>query len=170
MYYEIQPCKTNYDSTFKKVYLTFDEYIDSKVEFYGFSYLLDRILSDYKTKLRSGMKFEDYYTISVQLTQKFRPFNKKWEYFVKHNIQLHNGVKVDDEIEFQGFDSIHKLKVCDINFNMGYIRGNLIANDQYNGLSYNVSIGNIKLVNGSPKKIEYQIRRKKKVYNGSNSR
>jgi hypothetical protein len=106
----------------------------------------------------------------VQLTQKFRPFNKKWEYFVKHNIQLHNGVKVDDEIEFQGFNNISKLKVCDINFNMGHIRGNLITNDQYNGLSYTVSIGNIKLVNGSPKKIEYQIRRKKKVYNGSNSR
>lgn len=172
MYNKIQPCKLECEgNALKDRYLTFDEYIDDMVSAYGFPYLLDRIISAYKSKMRLGMKFNEYYTFAIQLTKKFEKFNRKWEYFVKNNIQLEESIKIGDIVKFKDWDDIREMKVTSTDFYQSLIYGNVISNNRnWDGREYTVSFGNMIDKNGKHIKQNYLIRRNKKIYHGTNSR
>ena len=172
MYYKIQPRKLEYEgNTLKDRYLTFDEYIDDMVDAHGFPYLLDRIISNYKNKMRVGMIFNDFYAFARQLTEKFKKLNRKWEYFAKKNIEFENPIGIGDVISFKDWNEIRTIKVTSIDFYQSRVYGTVISPDRnWNGRTYGTSLGRIIDENGKRIKQNYKIKRNKKVYHGTNSR
>lgn len=170
MYHKIQPSKITYEGGFKQTYLTFDQYINDIVGSQGFSYMLDRIVNAYLFKIRVGMRFEDYDTIANNIRIKFKPYNRKWEYFVKNNIKIDNGIKINEVVSFNDWGNLYKIKVSVFYPSSAEIYGHLITDDNNNGRGYSVRFNKLLDENGMPKTIQYQIRRNRKVYHGTNSR
>ena len=172
MYSKIQPRKLEYvGSELKDRYLSFDEYVDDMVEAYGFQYLLDRIVCAYKSKIRIGMIFSDYCALAVKLTNDFRRFNRKWEYFAKKNIELNEAIRIGDIISFKDWNEMRTMKVTNTDFYQSRIYGTIISLDRnWNGRAYATSFSNVIDENGNKIKQNYIIRRNKRVYHGANSR
>lgn len=165
MFYKIQPSKLEYttDRIYSK-YITFDEYINDRSSLYGFSYLLQRILDDYKRKIRVGMALNDYYPLSEALDKKFEKINKRWEYFAKNNIQLNpDSVKVGDVINFRDYGDERTMRVSGIDVTNSRIYGYLNTN----GRSYGIYASYVTDENGKYKPLDYVIRRNRKVYHGA---
>ena len=166
MYYKIQPIKIEYDidngGLYSK-YISFDEYISNRINAFGFSYLFQRILSDYKQKLRNEMPFSQYYPFCENLDKKFEKIDKKWEYFAKNNIKVsQDSMKVGDIINFKDYGDARKMKVGCIDLYSGRIVGKL----QTNGRSYGTFMAYLTDEHGEKMTLDFLIRRNKKVYHG----
>lgn len=169
MFYKMQPTNLEYkDGQICYRYIDFNEYIDNRVSSYGFTYLLQRILEDYKRKLRGEMSFADYYSLSQALDRKFDKFNKRWEYFVKNNIQVNpNFLKIGDIAKFKDFGDEKTLRIGSIDLTYGRIWGRTIEDDESLERSYGVYTSSLLDNNGKKLPIRYMIKRNRKVYYGA---
>lgn len=171
MYYKIQPCKIDYKDGVRKTNMTFDEYIENRIGLNSFAFLLEMIINDYKNKIRLEINFNDYYNFARDLNEKFKPYIRKWNYFIKRNVQLEDSIKIGDLVTFEHWGVIRSLKVDAIEIDTSRIRGTVVSDDsERNGGLYTIYFSNVLGENGNKLRRSYLIKRNRKVYHGSKSR
>ena len=151
--------------------MTFDEYIERKIWECGFLFLLERVISDYKFKVRREIDFDDYISFANDLDEKFKLYNRRWNYFVKHNIELTDSIQIGDVITFEDWGTIKKIKVQSITIEDSRIYGTIVSDDaRWNGRPSCTALTYILDENRKKIRQSYLIKRNRKVYHGFNSR
>lgn len=172
MYHAIHPYKLEYVKLQEELstscierYLTFDEYIDYKVNTHGFSFLLTRIIEDYMHALRPTMDYDTFWDLRLKMEEEFFPTIKKWEYFSRNNILLDN-LKVGDKVYFRTWNGNDLLTIGRIKISEGRIYGTIKREDR--DVDYCVRIAELENPDKTPMKYKFSIKRKRKIYYGKN--
>jgi len=168
IYHETHPCRSEYkqwEGVITK-YISFEEYISDIIKNQGFSNLLYAILQNYKIHIRRNTaNFEEYYPKAEELDRKFYPIIRKWDYFVKHNIFLReDSLKVGDIIEFNDWGEKREVRIGSIDIGSATVSGTRTDNESLHH-SF-ISFKNIEYY--KDKKLEYFIKRNRRLYNGTN--
>lgn len=171
MFHETHPTKIMYDKgLITKKYLTFEEYVDYRVDCYGLSLLLHRIIVDYFDSMKLTIRdWNAYWEFRDEFQAKLSQYCKRWEYFVRHNIIINeNSVKIGDNINFKDFGHVCNITITEISVPNTRIYGKVISSIDGKELEYCVKFGELLNEDETPKMINYSIKRKRKIYNGKN--
>jgi hypothetical protein len=170
IYYAVRPTDISWKAPL--TYISFDEYIKTLIENYGFGDLLIRLENAYYFKI-GWDKYEKF-----SRENNFVNLNRKWYYFTNHNIFINeDSLKVGSEVEFVrplwnfgnhiNDDDYIKSTIIQVNPDSFSVRLNSINEDSYK--NYSTSISNLRYVNThEPLKINFYIKRKGKKYYGIN--
>ena len=172
MYHVTRPYRLNYDvgldgsKEINTRYITFDEYVERKVQSYGFSYLLTRVIDDYLVAMRKNMDYNDYWDFRTKLEHELYDVIKKWEYFARHNILLNDGIiNIGDKVKFRSWGNNEFLTVTEINVWDGRLYGNIKREGM--DIRYSIHFNEVMNDDNSLKNLnDYIIKRKRKIYNG----
>ena len=168
IYYAVRPTDISWKAPL--TYISFDEYIKTLIENYGFGDLLIRLENAYYFKI-GWDKYEKF-----SRENNFVNLNRKWCYFTNHNILINeDSLKVGSEVEFVrplwnignhiNDDDYIKSTIIQVNPDSFSVRLNSINEDSYK--NYSTSISNLRYVNThEPLKINFYIKRKGKKYYG----
>ena len=165
MYYKIQPLKRNIvNGVFKNEYMTFDEYVESKFSYYGFNYIFQSILDDYRCSLTKNKPYYEYIDICKEFDEKYKNHIKRWDYFAKNNIELNDKVnKIGDTIYFRDWgNGIKSMKVTSVDLYGGRIYGSFRGQK-----CYGIYLSYLTDASGNHINLNYKIKRKRKVYYGA---
>ena len=168
-YHTMQPCSYNYKPNGVEVkYLSFDEYIMNNVHVYGFSYLLERLIDEYLCTIRREKTYDEFYNIRKKTEDIFKDIYKKWAYFVRYNIKLSdNSFKLGDVVKINHWGNVHYITITDVNVSNFRIMGN-VDSDTLKDLPFSVKFDELMNEDETPMKLNFSIKRNRKVYNGKN--
>ena len=164
MYYTIMPSTYHYENgklVGKKI--TFDECIRSSIEIDGFYNVFDRLENSY------------YYTVGWAKNDAFREkhnfnnINRKWHYFVDRNLFFDESSILGKELNFKR--SIYTSNGIDESEEKGIVK-TIEVNKSYSLMLYNTDtsinrrVYKKQLIDNI--QINFYIKRKNKIYHGSN--
>ena len=171
MFHEIRPTKTMFNKgSITKKYLTFEEYIDYRVDSYGFAFLLSRIMLDYFDNMRRTIRdWNAYWDFRDEFQAKLNQYCRKWEYFTRNNIIINeDSIKIGDNVKFNNWGDIGRIIITEMSIPNGTIHGKVFSNiDGKEHISY-IKFGELLNEDETPKMINYSIKRNRKIYNGKN--
>lgn len=167
LYYTIRPTDNGWRNY--PTYLSFDEYIGKMISSYGFVDLMIRLENAYYYKI--GWNKYDEFSKQHELPN----LNKKWHYFVYHNIFIDEDVlKVGSEVEYrrplwdarEDADDHERAIVRTIHPDGFSVRIDSLVDNSLRNFFY--SISNLRDVNThEPLKINFYIKRNRRKYYGA---
>ena len=169
MYYSIHPCHISYskDNGLYTKYLTFNEYVERMVKNNGFPFLLRKLFDEYASNMRPTMNYNEFWVWYPNFMKEFEPYFKKWEYFAKNNLIMEDErIKVGNELKYNSWGNVHDIKVTSIDVSQWRICGNIKVGERT--LETTTNIGELVDENNSPLKLDFTIKRKRKMYHGQN--
>ena len=170
LYYQISPQKIVSDENgfINAKNLTFDEYIENKIDNFGFLPLIDNICNDYIYNKWCDNSSHEFINSHEEMLSSI---NKKWRYFTKNNLRLKDEcIKVGDKLKYKGIGDVtyEDAVVTSIDIPLGCIRGTIYYNDRtYEGCK----MSRHRLYDKNMNKISkfvYEIKRRGRVYDVAN--
>lgn len=170
-YYGIHPKTVSYENKeYKTKYLSFNEFIINLIKVHGMTDLFNTIIEEYCRVLRKDneIPYVEYYSFKENMLIKFEKLNKRWNYFCKNNIKIDEDIlKVDKVVKVESWGETRNIKIRNIDILSMRISGIVeIKEGCFNSSSslYNILDGD-KLI-----KLDFIIKRRKKIYHGSSKR
>lgn len=165
-FYEIKPTRMEFkDGGIENIPLKFSEYIEGKIYNNNFYDLFFSIMADYRMAICRIMGYNEYAEKNRELEEKVNKINNKWNYFVKRNVKLNEDtfLKVGETVDIRSWGRDKRMIIESINIPFSYIRGRYIGENQY--ISH-TSFATLK----DKDKLNYYIKRNRRIYNGSDSK
>ena len=166
LYHAMQPKLTTYENGgYNTRALSFDEYISNTINYSGFLDLFWNIESNYRAKVRSCI-WERKPINENLITDKFLRVKKNWDYFVKNNLFVdENSLKRGDTVRWNN----HIVTIKEIDKRWCNITAELATEGRGNRNVWFKFSGLRDRETNEPLKLNYYIKRKRRVYYGVNS-
>jgi len=167
-FYSISPTRMEYkDGGIESIPLSFSEYIENKIYNNSFYDLFFSILADYRLNMCRRMSYDVYARKYVDLEKKIDRINRKWNYFVKRNLSLSDDtfLKVGETVDVKSWGVDKRMTIERVDLPFSYIRGKYVGENQ-NTYTSHTAFGTLK----DKDKLNYYIKRNRRVYNGADSK
>ena len=170
IYYEIHPYQITHDNLNHDIirkFINFDKYIEDKINDFGFYKLLLRILDDYSSEMRRRIPFVEFCEWRKKFMEDNAKLLKKWDYFANNNITLADmNLIIGKNFIYRNWGEYKHLTVTSIDVPNGIVHGIV----KFINIGYPTSVRICNLIGENDKKVKinFSIKRNRKVYHGKN--